>query len=332
MKALVTGGGGFLGSAIVRMLAARGDHVRIFARGDYLELRALGVETMRGDISDEMAVVQAAQGCDAIFHVAAKPGVWGSAKEFHLTNVVGTQNVLTACEKNQIPKLIHTSSASVVFDGRDMIGVDETVGYPDHYEARYPETKAIAEKMVLQANDDRLATVALRPHLIWGPGDPHLIPRILARARSLRIVGDGKNLVDTVHVENAAEAHLLAADRLAPGSPVAGKAYFITQEEPKPLWEIINRILDADGLPPVTKTISPRLAVAAGWMMEMTYGLLGIAQEPKMTRFVARELSTSHWFDISAARRDLCYAPRVSFEEGMERLRQWLRSRKHNRS
>ena len=203
-----------------------------------------------------------------------------------------------------------------------MEGVDESVPYPAHFEAHYPRTKAEAEKLVLAANGPNLATTALRPHLIWGPGDNHLVPRILDRGRRgrLRRIGNRPNLVDTLYIDNAADAHLQAADALAVGSTVAGKAYFLAQGEPKPVWEVVDRILAAGGLPPVTRVISPRVAYAAGWLLEMTYSLLRLSGEPPMTRFVARELSTAHWFDLSAARRDFRYEPRVSFADGMERL------------
>ncbi len=207
-----------------------------------------------------------------------------------------------------------------------MEGVDESVPYPPHFEASYPATKAEAERLVLAANDAGLATVALRPHLIWGPGDNHLVPRILARGRAgaLRRIGNRPCLVDTLYIDNAAEAHLQAADRLAAGSPLAGRAYFLAQGEPKPLWEIVNRILEAGGLPPVTRSLSPAVAYRIGWLLEKVYGALRLAGEPRLTRFVARELSTAHWFDLSAARRDFGYAPRVCFDEGMRRLQGWL--------
>ncbi len=327
MKALVTGGGGFLGGAIVRRLRARGDAVRSFARGDYSELRSLGVEVIRGDLADVASVSSAAAGCDVVFHVAARPGIWGPYAEYHRINVTGTENVLAACRAHGIRKLVYTSSPSVVFNGKDMEGTDESVPYPEHYHAAYPQTKAMAERLVLQANGPELTTVALRPHLIWGPGDPHLAPRLIARARAGRLwrIGRKTNLIDTVYVDNAADAHLLAADRLAPGSPVAGKAYFITQGEPLPLWDMVNRILTAAGLPPVTKTIPAPIAYAAGWLCENVYGLLGLESEPPMTRFVAGELSTSHWFNIDAARRDFGYRPAVSLDEGMKRLAVSLR-------
>jgi nucleoside-diphosphate-sugar epimerase len=328
MKALVTGGGGFLGLAVVRSLKERGDEVRSFSRATYPVLDELGVESVQGDLADADAVRDAADGCDIIFHVAAKAGVWGSAQSYYSANVVGTENVLDACAAHGIARLVYTSTPSVTFAGVDQDGVDESEPYPEHYLNEYGHTKSIAERKVLASNGPSLATVALRPHLIWGPGDPHLIPRILDRARSgrLRLVGDRANPVDSVYVDNAADAHILAADRLTVGSAVAGKAYFITQDEPLPLKDLINHILAAGGLPPVERRIPAGVAYALGAMLERAYGLMGIDSEPPMTRFVARQLSTAHWFDISAARRDLDYAPTVSLEEGMDRLATSLRT------
>jgi len=326
MKALVTGGGGFLGKAVVRLLLARGDQVRSFSRNTYPILAEIGVEQHSGEIDDAAAVHRAVEGCDIVFHVAAKAGVWGPFEEFYRANVLGTRNVIEACRRHGIRRLVHTSSPSVVFDGTDMEGVDESVPYPEHFEAFYPQTKAEAEQLVLQANDDTLATVALRPHLIWGPEDNHLVPRILEQGArgALRRIGTRECLVDTIYIDNAATAHLQAADLLEIGSVVAGKVYFLSQGEPLPVWEVVNRILDAGGLPPVSRTISPGLAYAAGAVLEKIYALLHLKSEPRMTRFVARELSTVHWFDLGAARRDFGYEPQVSFDEGIDRLRVWL--------
>ena len=328
MKALVTGGGGFLGKAIVKLLRERGDEVRSFSRNPHPALTAMGVEHCRGELADAGAVKRAVEGCDIVFHVAAKAGVWGPYEEFYRANVLGTKHVIDACRLHGIKRLVHTSSPSVVFDGSDMEGVDESVPYPDHFEAFYPQTKAEAEQLVLQANDQMLATVALRPHLIWGPEDNHLVPRILERGAkgALRKLGTRECLVDTIYVDNAALAHLQAADHLAVGSAVAGKAYFLSQGEPLPIWDVVNRILDAGGLPPVTRTLSPSLAYTIGAILEKVYGLLKLKGEPRMTRFVAKELSTSHWFDLSAARNDFGYQPEVTFDEGIERLREWLAS------
>jgi 2-alkyl-3-oxoalkanoate reductase len=326
MKAFVTGGGGFLGSAIVRQLRSRGDEVVSFSRCTYEKLATLGVRQCRGDISDIRDVVEAAQGCDIVFHVAAKAGIWGSYQEFHRANVIGTDNVIAACRIHAIPKLVYTSSPSVVFDGSDVEGGDESLPYPRHFEAHYPRTKALAEQAVLGANSPALATVSLRPHLIWGPGDNHLVPRIVAKARAgkLRRIGDLPCLVDTVYVDNAAEAHLDAADRLAFGAAPAGQAYFITNDEPLPLWEMVNRILAAAGLPPVNRSVPPSLAYAVGCACEALWRTLSLSGEPPMTRFVARELSTAHWFNISAAKKDLGYCPKITIEEGLKRLQEAL--------
>jgi nucleoside-diphosphate-sugar epimerase len=325
MKALVTGGGGFLGKAIVQGLLARGDAVRSFSRSDYPELRALGVQVFRGDLaSSGPALVEAVTGCDVVFHVAAKAGIWGPYHDYYQANVVGTENVLAACRLARVPRLVYTSSPSVVFNGQDMEGVDESIPYATHFEAHYPRTKALAEQKVLQANDTELATVAIRPHLIWGPGDNHLVPRILSLARvgRLRRIGRHQNLIDSTYVDNAAAAHLLAANRLFPGSPVNGNAYFLSQGEPLPLWDLINRILATADLPPVTRTIPLPLAYAAGWLLETLHHVLPLRTEPRMTRFLARELATAHWFNITAARCDLGYHPTISIAEGLARLKE----------
>jgi nucleoside-diphosphate-sugar epimerase len=324
--ALVTGAGGFLGGAIARRLLARGWLVRSLARGRYPALEAAGVDCRRGDLADGDAVASAVDGCDIVFHVAAKAGAWGPESEYHDANVVGTQNVLDACRRHGVPRLVHTSSPSVVHAGSDIEGGDESLPYADEFDAPYPRTKAIAEQAVLASNDEHLATVALRPHLIWGPGDTQLVPRIVARARAgrLRLVGDGSNLVDSVYIDNAADAHLLAADRLAPAAVSAGRAYFITNGEPLPVRDLVNGIVTAAGLPPVERSIPAGAAVAVGALLEAFHRVARPEVEPMMTRFLARHLSTAHWYDISAARRDLGYQPEVSLVEGFERLRTWF--------
>ena len=318
MKALVTGGGGFLGGAIVRKLLARGDEVRSFSRTP----AAIPVAQFHADLTDTAALTRAMAGRDIVYHVAAKAGVWGPYREFERVNVRGTESVLEACRAAGVARLVYTSTPSVVHGGASLEGVTEAAPYPAHYEAAYPATKALAERRVLAANSAGLATVALRPHLIWGPGDPHLIPRVLAKARAgrLRRVGTRPVIVDLTHVENAADAHLLAADRLGPGSACAGRAYFITDGEPLDLWDFLNRVLALVGLPPVTRAVPLWQAKAAGAICERVYTLLRLRAEPPMTRFVASQLGTSHWYDISAARRDLGYAPAITVAEGLRRL------------
>ncbi|MEE8143597.1 MAG: NAD-dependent epimerase/dehydratase family protein, partial [Planctomycetota bacterium] len=314
MRALVTGGGGFLGGAIVSQLVKRGDDVVSFSRGRYPELEGLGVTTLVGDLADARSVARAVKGCDVVFHVAAKAGIWGSYRHYYQTNVLGTENVLAACCQQGRPPLIYTSTPSVVYAGRDQEGVDETAPYPEKFLAHYPRTKAMAERRVLAAGREGLATVSLRPHLMWGPRDHHLVPRLISRARAgkLRLIGTRPNKVDSIYVENAAEAHLLAADCLARNPSISGRSYFISQGEPLPLAELINRILEAAELPPVTQRIPASVAYGTGWLLECLYKAFAVESEPPMTRFLARQLSTAHWFDIGAARRDLGYQPRIS--------------------
>ncbi|MBI5591371.1 MAG: NAD-dependent epimerase/dehydratase family protein [Deltaproteobacteria bacterium] len=344
---LVTGGGGFLGKAIIKLLIHRGDRVTSYSRGYYTELEALGVKQVQGDISDPIALENAVKGADTVYHVAAKAGVWGDYKDYYRINTEGTRHVIAACKSRGVSRLIYTSSPSVVFDGGDMEGVDESVPYPGSYHAAYPQTKALAEQAVRQAGgrsqmaDGRwqgtekkrqgegegLKTIILRPHLIWGPGDNHLVPRILERAKHLRRIGDGKNRVDVIYIDNAAKAHLLAEVALIRQPELSGNVYFISQGKPVFLWKMIDDILQAGGLSPVERSMSPNAAYRIGAVLEWFYKALALKGEPRMTRFVARELSTSHWFDIRAAQRDLGYVPDVSTEEGLRRLAASLKAR-----
>jgi 2-alkyl-3-oxoalkanoate reductase len=334
MHALVTGGGGFLGRYIVEQLLARGDRVRSFGRGAYPELEAMGVEVVRGDITDCRAVVDACQGVDCVFHTAARAGVGGVLKDYERPNVTGTVWVITGCRVHYVPRLVYTSSPSVTFAGEDQRGIDESVPksitWMQKNAAHYSCSKALAEIVVLHGFHSRpTQACALRPHLIWGPRDAHLIPRLIDRARRgrLRRVGDGTNLVDICYVENAAAAHLAAADALAaPDSPAAGRAYYISQGEPVNCWQWIDEILALAGLPPVRKSMSLKAAWRLGAVCEAAYSLLRLRGEPPMTRFLAAQLARSHWYDISAARRDLGYEPKISTAEGMRRLGEWLRT------
>jgi nucleoside-diphosphate-sugar epimerase len=326
LKALVTGGAGFLGRAIGERLVARGDAVRSLSRAAHPELAALGIEAHRGDVADAEAVARAAESCDVVFHVAAKVGAWGRREDYERTNVLGTRNVIEACRRHGVSKLVYTSTPSVVHEGGDIEGGDESLPYARHFETAYPETKARAEQLVLAANDAALATVALRPHLVWGPGDNHLIPRLLERVRAgrMRLIGRKDRPIDATYIDNAVAAHVQAADRLAPGAPCAGRAYFIAQGEPVPAGELINAILAAAGLPPVTRRVPTPLAWLAGAAAEAAFHLLRREDEPPITRFVARQAATAHWYDLSAARRDLGYDPAISTRQGLARLREHL--------
>lgn len=327
MKALVTGGGGFLGGSIVGELLKRGDEVVTIQRNDYLFIEKLGVEAIKGDLRIKDNVDKATKNCDIVFHTAAKAGVWGDYEAYYQTNVVGTQNVIQSCLKNNVGNLVYTSTPSVVFDGSDKNGVDESMPYANTFFNAYHKTKTEAEKMVLKANCDLLRTTALRPHLIWGARDKHLIPRIIKRAKTgrLSLVGNGLNRVDSCYIDNACLAHILVADELTSKAKCAGKAYFISNGEPIAMKELINKILYAARQRPVTKEISVEYAYKIANFLEWFHKTLRIKQEPIMTKFVAKQMSTSHWFDISAAKNDFNYRVDVSIDEGMERLAKFLR-------
>jgi nucleoside-diphosphate-sugar epimerase len=322
---LVTGGGGFLGLSIVGRLVGRGDRVRSLARNHYPALESLKVEQIQGDLSDPAAVDEACRGVEVVFHVAAKPPPWGKYNEYYRTNVVGTRNVIDACLNQRVARLIYTSTPSVIFNGGNLEGVDESFPYPARYNADYPATKSMAEQLVVKAAGQGLNTIILRPHEIWGPGDPHFVPRLLARAKKLKQIGDGKNLVDTTYIDNAADAHLLAADKLRQDSRLSGNIYFISQDEPMPAWDMVNAILNSAGYEPVQGRVPFRVAWLLGAVLEFCYKIFRLPGEPPMTRFLAEAVATSHWFNIAAAKRDLGYQPQVSTAEGLRRLEAWLR-------
>jgi nucleoside-diphosphate-sugar epimerase len=339
MHALVTGGSGFLGRYLVEQLAARGDRVRCLSRSAPQEMAAERIEIVRGDIRDAEQVREACRGVDTVFHVAAVPGVWGDAATFYDINVAGTKHVIAGCREHGVRRLIFTSSPSVVFDGHSHAGANESLPYARTFLCAYPQTKAIAEQAVLAANGTGgLSTVALRPHLIFGPRDPHLLPRVVQRAAAgrLRRVGDGTNQVSVSYVENAARAHVQACDALAAESACAGKAYFINEPEPVNLWNFINDVVTRAGLPRIERTVTATTAWRIGGVLETAWRLLRLSGEPPMTRFMAAQLSTSHWYDVSAAAHDFGYAPQVSFEEGLRRtepeLRRWAQERRRVKS
>lgn len=326
-RALVTGATGFLGQYVVEALRAAGTSVRAFCRQPNQELERLGVDFALGDLRDAEAVERACREVDIVYHVAGVAGIWGPWNFYYEQNTLGTDHVISACRKQGVRRLVYTSSPSVTFAGGAQCGIDESMPYPQTWLCHYPHSKALAEQHVLAANDPHgLLTCALRPHLIWGPRDRHLIPRLLERARTGKLlqVGDGNNLVDMIYVENAARAHLQAAEHLTPDSPVAGQAYFISQGEPVRCWDWINAILALAGITPVRRRVPYRLAWTVGWGLEVIYRVLGIESEPRMTRFLAAQLAKSHYFSIERARRDFGYAPIVSTEEGMRRLGAYL--------
>ncbi len=326
MKILVTGGGGFLGKHIIKMLLEQNHEVYNFSRSLYPELEKQGVTCLQGNISNYKEVFKALEGKEVVFHVASKVGMWGKWQDFYNTNVLGTENIIKACQNLGIKKLIYTSTPSVVFGKEDLRNADESTPYPSKYLGHYAHSKSIAEKKVLKANNPGLLTIALRPHLIFGENDPNLIPRLVKAAKKGRLkqIGDGKNLVDVIYVENAAHAHILALEKLTVGSQVCGNAYFLGQESPVNLWDFIGKILNIHGLKPLKKRVSFRKAFLIGTLIEKTLDLFNCYSiDPPMTRFVALQLSKSHYFSHKKAFMELGYQPIISTKSALERLNQW---------
>ncbi len=327
MKVLVTGGTGFIGRRIVRRLLENGHEVEVLGRT--IPKKKKDFVFHQVDLAREKIPKKICKGVNAVFHIAAKAGVWGSASSYHTSNVLATRQVLEACRTSDINYLIHTSSPSVVFSGESICGADESLPYGKNWLCHYARTKAEAEQKVLEANGkDGVKTLALRPHLVWGTGDPHLLPKAITRqmAGKLRIVGSGANRMDLTHVDNVAHAHILALDSLASGRHSGGKAYFISQDDPVELWTWLNQVFSHLDLAPLSKKISFRYAYSLGCILELTWKVLRLLGEPPMTRFVAVQLAKDHWFSIDAARRDLGYEPIVSMEDGLRETIDWLKA------
>lgn len=329
-KILVTGYGGFLGKEIVKQLIAAGYTVRGIARSAYPELQQAGLEAVRGDVSNRDTVLGACSDCDAVIHTAASAGVWGPWRDYYTVNTFATSHLLEAAHRLGVRAFVHTSSPSVTFAGLPQTGIDENAPYPTKWLCFYPQTKALAEQAVLAAAQvGKVQTCALRPHLIWGNGDPHLFPRVIERTLSgrLRRVGSGQNKIDIVHVESAARAHVLAVERLLAGDEALnGQALFLTDGDPITCWDWITKILNTANVPVPTKSISYKAAYRVGAMLEAAYWLLRIQREPPMTRFVAAQLAQDHYFSIDKARQLLGYDPSIDREARLEECRPWLQA------
>jgi 2-alkyl-3-oxoalkanoate reductase len=351
----LTGASGFIGGKLAERLLAEGRTVRVLARRPLPELEKLGAEVVPGDLDDLAALRRGCAGAGSVFHVAGRVGVWGPAADFFRVNVAGTRNVIDACRAAGVPRLVYTSSPSVVYNGADLRGVDESAPLCTHAPCAYPTSKAAAERLVTAAHSPGLATVSLRPHLVWGPGDKNVVPRVLALARRgrLRIIGPGTNRVDCTHITNVVDAHLLAEQALCRATartntglaaasngagasqisnlksqmPPGGRAYFITNGEPVVLWDWINQLVQGVGLPEIQKHVSLGAACLVGGVLEALWRVLPLKGEPPMTRFAAQEMATDHWFDLSAAQRDLAYQPRITMAAGTAELLAHYRAR-----
>ena len=327
-KALVTGGGGFVGKAVVKRLLELGVKTMVLGRHRYPDIEFLGAECTVGNVSDAGVMDKASEGVDIVFHVAALAGIWGSWREYYTTNVLGTEVVVESCRKNAVPMLVYTSTPSVVFNRADIKGEDESLAYAEEYLCHYAKSKVMAERTVLNANSPTLLTCAIRPHLIWGPGDPHLLPRLLESGskKILKRVGDGSNLVDISYIDNVAHAHILAAKNLSERGTAAGKPYFISQGEPVNLWDWINELFVAMDIDEVQASLSFPVAYRIGGVLEAIYKITRLKKEPKMTRFLAEQLAKSHYFSIENAQKDLGYEPVISTAEGLRRTVLWMKT------
>lgn len=326
-KCLVIGGGGFLGGQIVRYLQAGGGQTRVMGRNHYPELEALGVECLRGDITKQADVQAACRGMDTVFHTASLSYMWGKKELVYQVNVEGSANVIKACRDHAVPRLIYTSSPSVVIGEKNIVNGDESLCYPERYNADYPRSKSLAEQMVLKANaptanGGQLRTCAIRPHLLWGPGDPHILPRIREAAESgrLRQIGDGSNQITITQIENAAWAHLLAALELSGQARCAGKAYFVGDEEPILLWPWLNQVMEIWGLPKIKKRASWGFTRLLALLSEGIHHFFPGLGEPFMTTFIVDQLVRSHSFSYQAAKRDFGYQPIISPQAGLQKL------------
>ncbi|WP_224352774.1 NAD-dependent epimerase/dehydratase family protein [Streptomyces olivaceus] len=319
VRVLVTGGSGFLGAEICRQLVARGTETVSLSRRPSAALTRLGVRQVHGDLTDPAAVDRALDGCDAVVHNAALAGAGGAPTPYWRTNVDGTRTVLDRCRRLGVRTLVHTSTASVAFRPGGLENADELLPRPGRYLAAYPHTKAVAETLVLDAHGPALATLALRPHIIWGPGDPHFLPALTRAVRRGRLVmpGDGANLVDTTHVRTAAHAHLLALDHLHRGRPVGGRAYFVAQGEPLPLRHVVGLLLAAAGVRAAWRPVPAGVAHAAAAVRETADRLLGSTGTHGLSRFLVAELVHPHWFDLTAARTRLGFTPPLGFADGV---------------
>jgi nucleoside-diphosphate-sugar epimerase len=316
-RILVTGASGMLGAGVARALAARGDQVVVMQRRP----SGLGLDEVCGDVSDPQAARRAVGGCEVVIHLAAKVSLSGSAAEFRRVNVQGTDTLLQAAAAAGVSRFVQVSSPSVAHAGAALVGAGAGAADPERARGHYARTKAQAELLALAADVPGFAVVAVRPHLVWGPGDEQLVARIEARARAGRLVviGGGRALIDTTYLDNAVDAIVAAGDR-AHRDGVHGEAFVVSNGEPRTVLELLTRIAAARQAPGPRRSVPYSIAWCAGWLVERLWSALRRPGEPPMTAFLAEQLSTAHWFDQRRTRDALEWAPRVSLDEGFARL------------
>jgi nucleoside-diphosphate-sugar epimerase len=322
MRVLVTGATSLLGRTVVDQLMSRGDDVSVFQRGP----SELDVAEHLGDVGDIDAVAAAMDGVEAVVHVAGLVSVTGDWGRFVSTNVMGTSNVIESARNAGVSRFVQISSPSVAHSGTSLVGVSALAADPTTTRGHYATSKAMAELLALAADSPDMAVVSIRPHLIWGPGDTQLVGRIIERAREgrLAIIGSGAALIDTIYVDNAASAVVSALDR----APVlGGKALVVTNGQPRPVRELINRIVMSAGLEPPRLKVPYRVARAGGGVVERVWDRRSTTDEPPITSFLAEQLGTAHWFDQRDTRTALDWEPQVRLSEGFTRLEAWFADR-----
>ena len=330
MKILVSGGTGFVGQAVTKQLLSLGHEVHTIGRNPASndnEIKKQAHHIL--DLTKDDLPKSILKDTEVFFHIAAKAGIWGPYSEFFNANVIATRKILKVCKDYGVPKLIYTSTPSVVFSEKPIKNGTESLPYGKNEFSPYAQTKSIAEQEVLEAHlPGKIQTIALRPHLIWGKGDPHLLPRVIQRhkAGKLKIIGDGTNQVDLTHIDNVAHAHICAFKTMLLDQNIGGKSYFISQNEPVYLWEWLNQLFQLLNLPPLSKSLKFKNAFLIGYGLESLWTLLRIKNDPPMTRFVACQLAHDHWFSIKSAQTDLGYEPIKKMNQAISETLPWLKS------
>lgn len=319
MKVLVTGASGFLGQATAAAVRDAGHEVRTFQRRPS---GVAGVQDVAGTMTDDAAIARAVDGVEAVVHLAAKVSLAGDPADFARVNIEGTRSLLAAARAAGVGRFVFVSSPSVAHTGSSLVGADAGPAEPSRARGDYARTKAAAEMLALDADAPDFAVVAVRPHLVWGPGDTQLVGRIVERARAgrLPLLDSGAALIDTLYVDNAATAMVAALEHVTDDG-VHGNAYVVTNGEPRPVADLLAGICTASGVRPPQWHVPAAVARAAGSVVEAVWRVRPGEDEPPMTRFLAEQLSTAHWFDQRRTRSDLRWTPSVSIDEGLERLR-----------
>ncbi|MCP3994797.1 MAG: NAD-dependent epimerase/dehydratase family protein [bacterium] len=319
MKVLITGGTSLVGGEVADRLSDRGDEVVMFQRHP----GPPSYEQRLGDLTDAVAVTVAMAGIDAVIHAAARVGIVGDWAEFEATNIIGTANVIAAARAERVSRMVQVSSPSVAHTGESLIGAGAGTADPEGVRGHYSRSKAEAEQLALAASSANFPVVAVRPHLLWGPGDTQLVARMVDRARAGRLatIGSGLALIDTTYVTNAADAIIAALDR-AP--EIGGRAFVVSNGQPRPVAEMVARIVRAAGLEPPRLKVPYRLAKAGGIAVEKLWDRSDRDDDPPITAFLAEQLATAHWFDQRETREALDWEPLVSLDEGFALLREWF--------